>query len=72
MRNWKQELELDPDLNDSEKERFLELVENAGIPSIEEFAKGEPREEVQESYWKKYGEEITELRDKATEEANIL
>lgn len=67
MRNWKMEMNLDPDLTDSEKERFLELVEKTDIPSIEEFAKGEPREEVQESYWKKYGEEITELRNQATE-----
>lgn len=67
MRNWKMEMDLDADLTDGEKERFLALVEKVGIPSIEEFAKGEPREEVQESYWKKYGEKITELRDKATE-----
>ena len=68
MRNWKMEMDLDADLTDKEKERFLEKVEKAGIPSIEEFAKGEPREEVQESYWKKYGEQITDLRNQATEE----
>lgn len=38
MRNWKTEMDLDPDLTDSEKERFLKLVEKAAIPSIEEFA----------------------------------
>lgn len=72
MKNWKMEMDLDADLTDKEKKRFLELVEKAGIPSIEEFAKGGPREEVQEIYWEKYGKEITELRDTATEEENLL
>ena len=67
MRNWKQELELDPDLTDVEKKKFLYLVKKLAIPSIEEFASGEPREEVQDFYWEKYGKEITEIRNKATE-----
>ena len=67
MRNWKTEMDLDADLTIAEKERFLELVEKAAIPSIEEFADGEPREDVQETYWKKYGEQITEIRNKATD-----
>ena len=69
MKNWKMEMNLDPDLTESEKEKFLELVEKAEIPSIEEFAGDLQREEAQESYWEKYGEEITALRDKATEVA---
>ena len=69
MRNWKMEMDLDADLTIAEKERFLELVEKAEIPSIEEVAEeqGKTRGDIQDVYWQKYGEKITELRDKATE-----
>ena len=70
MRNWKTEMDLDADLTIAEKERFLELVEAAGIPSIEEVAEeqGKTREDIQDTYWQKYGEQITDLRNQATEE----
>ena len=65
------EMDLDTDLTESEKEKFLELVEKADIPSIEEVAEeqGKTRGDIQDQdvYWQKYGEKITELRDKATE-----
>ena len=70
MRNWKTEMDLDADLTIAEKERFLELVEAAGIPSIEDVAEeqGKTREDIQDAYWQKYGEQITDLRNQATEE----
>ena len=68
MKNWKMEMNLDPDLTESEKEKFLELIEKTDIPSIEEFAGDLQREDVQEAYWTKYGEQIADLRNQATEE----
>ena len=62
------EMNLDPDLTESEKEKFLELIEKTDIPSIEEFAGDLQREDVQEAYWTKYGEQIADLRNQATEE----
>ena len=70
-KNWKQEMDLDAELNSAEKEIFIEKITSAGVPSVEEYAEeqGKDRNEVEHEYYDKYGEEIRTARDTATEEA---
>ena len=67
MRNWTEEMKLEENMDTEEIERFLKIINKSGIPSIEEYADGLNRIDVQEEYWDRYGDTIRAARDKATE-----
>lgn len=68
-RNWAQEMELEENMAAEEIARFIKLIENTGIPTIEEYAKSadKDRDDVQDEYWDKYGDTISAARDEVTE-----
>ena len=70
-KNWNQEMELDAELTPTEKEKFIEKITAAGVPSLEEFAEaqGQDRDQVSEKYYKIYGDKIRAARDAACETA---
>lgn len=65
MRSWRQEMELEENMSREEIGRFLEIIEKSGIPSLEEYADGRSRDDVQDEYWDKYGDTIRAAKDEA-------
>ena len=54
MRSWKQEMELEENMSREEINRFLEIIEKSGIPSIEEYADKRNRDDAQGEYYDRW------------------